>query len=174
MPATRVVCDARRVQAVADFRPRMWIVFSSVSNAFRQGAERDGEASSLQSPSGRSMVHRTRMLLGLFSSFGFAAACSGVDPNAKISSPPLPMEGGITTKDGGEAGAAGSSGSSSSSGGRVCPSCEIDDDCTNTCGPTPTTRYIWCCGTGTCYQWSSATCPDLGAPPPNDAAAPGD
>ncbi|HEY4013150.1 MAG TPA: hypothetical protein VGM06_07415 [Polyangiaceae bacterium] len=119
------------------------------------------------------MARRPRMLLGLLSSFALAAACSGADPNAKIHSPPLP-EAGTSTTNTGEAGTTGSSsggGSSSSSGGRICPSCEIDDDCTMTCGPTPTFQYIWCCGAGTCYQWSSKTCPGTTTPPPNDAAA---
>jgi hypothetical protein len=114
------------------------------------------------------------MFLGWLSSFALAlaAACSGVDPNAKIHSPPLP-EAGTNAADAGEAGTTTPGGGSSSSGGgsRVCPSCEIDDDCTATCGATPTFSYVWCCGTGTCYQWmtTTKTCPGATTPPPADA-----
>ena len=115
------------------------------------------------------------MVMGGLSCLAVAAACSGADPNAKIHSPPL--DAGVTASDGSEpdtsTGESSGGRSSSSSGGRVCPFCEVDDDCTSTCGPTPTDRYIWCCGGGSCYEWSSASCPDATSTPILDATAGG-
>ncbi len=162
--------DAAEVQDVADFRRRR---LKRVSSCI----ERDGARASRQSPdapmgSWRRCLSRALFGLSLPFASSLPLACSGVDPNAKITSPPLPDEAGgadgtAASKEAGVDGGGSSSGTGggSGSGGGPCSSCAVDNDCQTGCGPTKQSGYLWCCAPGgACYQWST-TCPGASGPP---------
>ena len=51
-----------------------------------------------------------------------------------------------------------SSGSKATDGGSACvSSCKMDQECQASCGAVRP-GYVWCCGSSTCYQWTTA-CP---------------
>jgi hypothetical protein len=110
----------------------------------------------------------------LLLALSWAVACSGVDPNAKINSPPALDDGGgeadapAVAEGGGASSSSGGPGSSSGIGG-ACGTvrCSVDNDCTTKCAPPMQQGYIWCCASNSCFTWSTV-CPGE-APSPKDA-----